>query len=191
MFMHLFSGKRTHAKGSPGFIPTIFPWSKKETSRSSRTSGAAGSVTPLPFCEDSWSPREVRETLSTKKQIDAAAKKAEAIQKKAADNTKRVWRETGHDYLQSAEASASVHDDELRFLSKKVAELTAENKALKEKIFSLASIKEKDEDFQRYTNLPNYGVFQVLANYLYAASNSGQLIIGEEVAQALPTRNST
>ncbi|KAI8517869.1 hypothetical protein Bbelb_038860 [Branchiostoma belcheri] len=65
---HFAGGKRTHIKGSPGYIPSIFPWTKASKSRPSRNSEQAGTFTPVSWCKDSWSPApETPEGLTERK----------------------------------------------------------------------------------------------------------------------------
>ncbi|KAM9307068.1 uncharacterized protein KZ484_000390 [Pholidichthys leucotaenia] len=59
----------------------------------------------------------------------------------------------------------------MRLLYKRIEELEEENRQLKTKVFSLDILKENDEEFQQFTNFPNYGVFKALCQYLYEICN--------------------
>lgn len=73
---------------------------------------------------------------------------------------KAVWETTDHDYIKSKpfdQEETSV--DQIR-------QLENENKKLKSKLLRLENVKDSDEKFQFYTNLPNYQVFKALVSYL-------------------------
>ncbi|XP_078658190.1 uncharacterized protein LOC144903679 [Branchiostoma floridae x Branchiostoma belcheri] len=168
---HFAGGKRTHIKGSPGYIPSIFPWTKASKSRPSRNSEQAGTFTPVSWCKDSWSPAPETPEGLTERKIALAKQREEKQAAQAKENTTRVWKEHGHDYPETCTAKPSVYDEELVALHKTVQQLQEENSQLKKKVFSLDTIKDSDKEFQVRTNLPNYGVFSSICEYLKTVSN--------------------
>ena len=149
----------------------IFPWSGHQTSRPTKTSEEAGAIYPLPWCVDSWSPSaEPEPNVFSARNLALAKQKQERLAEQAKRNTECVWKETGHDYVRTSAANISVHDAEIVYLRKKVQKLQTENDKLKLQVFSLDAIKDSDSEFQRYTNLPNYGVFSAISEYLFQRS---------------------
>ncbi|XP_035670018.1 uncharacterized protein LOC118411646 [Branchiostoma floridae] len=168
---HFAGGIRTHIKGSPGYIPSIFAWTKASKSRPSRTSEQAGTVTPVSWCKDSWSPAPETPGGLTERKIALAKQREEKQAAQAKENTTRVWKEHGHDYPETCRAKPSVYDEELAALHETVQRLEEENSQLKNKVFSLDTIKDSDKDFQVRTNLPNFDVFSSICEYLKTVSN--------------------
>ncbi|XP_035664641.1 poly [ADP-ribose] polymerase tankyrase-2-like [Branchiostoma floridae] len=134
---HFAGGIRTHIKGSPGYIPSIFAWTKASKSRPSRTSEQAGTVTPVSWCKDSWSPAPETPGGLTERKIALAKQREEKQAAQAKENTTRVWKEHGHDYPETCRAKPSVYDEELAALHETVQRLEEENSA--------------DVDFERET----------------------------------------
>lgn len=120
----------------------------------------------MPFCTDSWTPKSEPPKQVSKRQVEQARKREQMRQQAAHENMRKVCRETGHDYLETSIEKPSVHDEEIKYLHKRVNTLENENLRLKCQVFSLEVLKLNDEDFQGYTNLPNYGVFKALSDYL-------------------------
>ncbi|XP_078660785.1 uncharacterized protein LOC144905167 [Branchiostoma floridae x Branchiostoma belcheri] len=167
---HFVGGKRTHTKGSAGYIPSVFPWQKICQSRTSKTAIQAGTVTPVPWRRhDTWSPSPEHDQETpgpSNRQIAFAQQRERKKQEEARENSRHVWKDHGHDYVETSKEKPSIYDEELPRLYKKIQELEKENSQLKQRVFSLDTVKECDKDFQRYTNLPNFAVFSAVSDYL-------------------------
>lgn len=85
--------------------------------------------------------------------------------------TKAVWKTTDHDYV--ATRRDPDPPTEIELLKNKMLELEDENRNLKMRALCLQSVKENDDMFQFYTNLPNYAVFQSVSDYLKERSGDG------------------
>ncbi|KAM9333265.1 uncharacterized protein KZ484_018296 isoform 2-T2 [Pholidichthys leucotaenia] len=158
---HFQGGVRTHKKGSLGYIPTKFKWTGQTKKRQTMTSTSASPVIPLPFCKDSWTPKEESPKKVNKKTVEQRRQREETKLRMAREQTELVWRETGHDYVKTCTQKPSIHDAEMRLLYKRIEELEEENRQLKTKVFSLDILKENDEEFQQFTNFPNYDAPQL------------------------------
>lgn len=72
-----------------------------------------------------------------------------------------VWATTDHDYIRSKTVDCQNSD-----MEQKILELEKQNEVLKSKQLRLENIKDNDDKFQFYTNLPNYSIFTALCSYL-------------------------
>ncbi|KAI8491327.1 hypothetical protein Bbelb_309600 [Branchiostoma belcheri] len=118
---------------------------------------------------DTWSPSPEHDQETpgpSNRQIAFAQQRERKKQEEARENSRHVWKEHGHDYVETSKEKPSIYDEELPRLYKKIQELEKENSQLKQRVFSLDTVKECDKDFQRYTNLPNFAVFSAVSDYL-------------------------
>lgn len=95
--------------------------------------------------------------------------------KVAKENSQKVWRDTGHDYVETSRESPTGNDEELVRLQAQLVVLQTKNEQLNCQVFCIDLIKDSNSDFQKYTNLPNYQVFQAICRYLYSISDEGNL----------------
>ena len=78
-----------------------------------------------------------------------------------------VWNTTDHNYVKTQITTPSMFiPDETSVKADEVSSLKEENEKLKSKFLRLDNIKDDDNKFQFWTNLPNYAVFSALATYL-------------------------
>ena len=87
------------------------------------------------------------------------------------DSENAVWNTTDHDYIKTrcdVDDTTSSQDIEIE-------DLKAKNSDLQSKFLRLENVKNDDDKFQFWTNLPNYSVFSALVTYLKTRCNDGNL----------------
>ncbi|XP_064646828.1 uncharacterized protein LOC135499803 [Lineus longissimus] len=158
---HFPDGKRTYTPGTSGYIPSLFPSKPSPNARTTKSSAKAGSIPPLDFHS---TPR---------KRLNTSTCSMPKVKSDEEDNSKSVWNTTDHDYIHTR-VDETVYPLDYIELQQNIIRLEEENAILKRRVLSLDNIRDKDEDFRFWTNMPNYAVFISLSDYLEKRS-SGQL----------------
>ncbi|KAL4233736.1 hypothetical protein ACF0H5_008416 [Mactra antiquata] len=155
--VHFIGGSRSRNPQSAAYYPSIFPRNSTQK-RQTKRSQAAGDITRTP-------------SKAVKRKLHVTNSNTDTPGRPQVKRTVMAsyWQSTDHDY----EKSRTVHT-ESSVQENKIFELEKENEMLKSKQLRLENIKDNDEKFQFYTNLPNYGVFSSLCTYLKSRTkNSG------------------
>jgi len=90
----------------------------------------------------------------------------------AGTNGKAVWETTDHDYIKT-NCENGEELDTSTIISDEVDSLRVENEKLKTRILSVDSVKDNDDKFQFWTNLPNYAVFLSVSTYMKTRMKPG------------------
>ena len=142
----MYTGLRSYTPGTAGYVPSIFPSQKKPKLRSTATSSRAGNSALA-----NHQPMKHKLKITKVDHPD--------------NDSKATWTTTDHDYLHT-KMDPTQHQPEHIQLQQRILHLEEENKALKKRVLSLDQVKDNDKEFQFWTNLPNFAVFESLAKYL-------------------------
>ena len=122
------------------------------TPRTTQVAERAGKTIPLNHTVNVKRPRKQH---YVKKKVDGDKE----------PDTNAVWQTTDHDYIKTRQDKMEYSLDYVH-LQSKIQKLEKENEKLRSKVLCLETVNGNDVDFQFWTNMPNYDVFNSLAEYL-------------------------
>ncbi|XP_053374378.1 uncharacterized protein LOC128546976 [Mercenaria mercenaria] len=155
---HFVGGSRSSSPVSAAYVPSIFP-RNSTLKRQTKRAQAAGEDTPK-------TPKSNKRKKGPETETSDMAGRPKV--KRHLNFPESVWETTDHDYVKYSNVCVENVQSE-----SKLYDLEKENEELKAKQLRLENIKDNDEKFQFYTNLPNYAVFAALCNYLKSRTKSG------------------